>query len=307
MMFPEESNRSLRTDAADAAVEVRPDQDRRVDEFFPRQTEDSEILIEIQEFWRHGARSAAGREEFGRCDREEPHEPRRAEQERIVVFRAGRPGLPFAREVRSLGLSFAGRLDPGDSDERQERLRLVHHRAREARGPAGLRPRRRRIAGRDRRAVLALRLLAGLDALLDLLPLQVRRTSVENEHRTNVVVGEEARRSEGQSVQVRRDASLRVLQRLTISRSHDRQELVQFEIPVHRDRAPAQRVEARWMAYGNRCEEDAHDTLLIAPWVMAFSTTRSGKPLNGPSSKRSMDRGPPRSPRAAPTPRPSEG
>src|SRR5436309_12730705 len=283
MMFPEESNRGFWTDAADAGVEIRADQDRRGDEFFPRQTEDSEILIEIEEFGRHGARSAAGREEFGRRDREEPHEPRRTEQEGIVILRAGRPGLPFAREVRSLGLSLAGRLDPGDSDERQELLRLVYHHAREARGHDGFRPSRRRIAGRDRRAVFSLRLLAGLDSLLDLLPLQVRRTSVEYEHRTNVVVGEEACRSKGQSVQVRRDASLRISQRLTISRSHDRQELVQFEISVHRDRAPAQRVEARWMAYGNRCEEDAHDTLLIAPWVMAFSTTRSGKPLNGPS------------------------
>src|SRR5947199_9136488 len=129
MMFPEESNRGFWTDAADAGVEIRPDQDRRVDEFFPRQTEGSEILIEIQEFWRHGARSAAGREEFGRCDREEPHQAGRAEQERIVVFRAGRPGLPFARAVRSWGLSLAGRLDPGDSDEWQERSRLVHHAA----------------------------------------------------------------------------------------------------------------------------------------------------------------------------------
>src|SRR5213593_3825268 len=281
MMFPEESNRGFWTDAADAGVEIRPDQDRRVDEFFPRQTEGSEILIEIQEFWRHGARSAAGREEFGRRDREEPHEPRRTEQEGIVILRAGRPGLPFAREVRSLGLSFAGRLDPWDSDERQERLRLVHHCAREARSHDGFRPRRRRVAGRDRRAVFSLRLLAGLDALLDLLPLQVRRTSIEDEHRTNVVVGEEARRSEGEAVQVRRDASLRVLQRLTISRSHDRQELVQFEIPVHRDRAPAQPLEARRMTYGNRCEQDAHSTLLIASWVMAFSTTRSGNRSTG--------------------------
>src|SRR5438093_9238397 len=101
MMFPEESNRGLRTDAADAGVEIRPDQDRRVDEFFPRQTEGSEILIEIQEFWRHGARSAAGREEFGRCDREEPHEPRRAEQERIVVFRARAPQPPWRRAPRT--------------------------------------------------------------------------------------------------------------------------------------------------------------------------------------------------------------
>src|SRR5947209_2870247 len=108
-MFAKESNRSLRTDAADARVEVRPDQDRGVDEFFSRQTEGSEILIEIQEFGWHRARSAARREEFCRRDREEPHEPGRAEQERIVIFRACRPGLPFTREVGSLGLSFAGR------------------------------------------------------------------------------------------------------------------------------------------------------------------------------------------------------
>src|SRR5436309_13318241 len=116
MMFPEESNRGFWTDAADAGVEIRADQDRRGDEFFPRQTEDSEILIEIEEFWRHGARSAAGREEFGRRDREEPHETRRTEQEGIVIPRAGRPVLPFSREVRTWGRTLAGPLDPGDTE-----------------------------------------------------------------------------------------------------------------------------------------------------------------------------------------------
>src|SRR5437016_4020000 len=130
-MFTKESNRGLRADAADTRVEVRPDQDRGVDEFFSRQTEGSEILIEIEQFGRHGARSAAGREEFGRSDREEPNKPGRAEQERVVVLRAGCPGLPLDQEVGSLGLSFTGRLDPRDSDESQECLRLLHHRARE--------------------------------------------------------------------------------------------------------------------------------------------------------------------------------
>src|SRR5436309_14339105 len=114
MMFPEESNRGFWTDAADAGVEIRPDQDRRVDEFFSRQTEDSEILIEIEQFGRHGARSAPGREEFGRSDREEPNKPGRAEQERIVILRAGRPGLPLARKARGLVVSLSGLLDRRD-------------------------------------------------------------------------------------------------------------------------------------------------------------------------------------------------
>src|SRR5437016_14682577 len=127
-MFTKESNRGLRADAADTRVEVRPDQDRGVDEFFSRQTEDSEILIEIEQFGRHGARSAPGREEFGRSDREEPNKPGRAEQERIVILRAGRPGLPLARKARGLGLSLTGRLDPRDSDESQEGLRSEERR-----------------------------------------------------------------------------------------------------------------------------------------------------------------------------------
>src|SRR5437867_5798221 len=35
------------------------------------------------------------------------------------------------------------------------------------------------------------------------------------------------------------------------------------------------------MTYGNRCEQDAHSTLLIASWVMRFSTTRSGNRSTG--------------------------
>src|SRR5207302_1046553 len=62
---------ALGPDSLDAFVEVGPDQDGDVDQLFPCQPKMREILLEIEDLGRNGARTALARQEFGRANRQE--------------------------------------------------------------------------------------------------------------------------------------------------------------------------------------------------------------------------------------------
>src|SRR5205823_6844082 len=121
---------------------------------------------------------------------------------------------------------------------------------------------------------LALRLLADLAPLADLGPFQLRRRAIEHEHRTNVVVHDQARGSEHEAVEVGGDPTPGILQWRPIPSAHNRQKLVQFQIPIDRNRAAVKRLERRRMADDDGCEEDAHQastprrplTFAAGPW-----------------------------------------
>ena len=109
----------LRADPFYPSVEVGADEECNVDELFAGKTEGVEILIEVQDLRRHGPRASLARKELRRFDRKETHEPRRAEEERVIVFRSRSPGVAALGEERSLGFALARGLDPRDPEKRE--------------------------------------------------------------------------------------------------------------------------------------------------------------------------------------------
>src|SRR5438046_7854571 len=250
-------------DSLDAFVEVGAEQDGDVDQLLPCQPKMREILLEIEDLGRNGARTALARQEFGRTNRQEADYARGAEEQRIVIFRSRGPYCTLTREERGLRRRLAGRLDPRHPEPSEEDLGFLDHGPREPRGHDGLGERGRGVSSGRGLLVLPLRLLAGFAPLADLFPFELRRRSVEDEDRVNVELAHETRRSEDQPVEMRRDPTMGVLQRRAVSGPHDREELVQLQVTVDRDRSAAQRFQGGRVADGNRRQLDSHDLATV--------------------------------------------
>src|SRR2546427_4484707 len=111
----------LRSDAFDPFVEVRPHEDRNVDELFPCDGQGAEPRIELDDLRPRRSRSSETGKELRPGDRKEPRDSRRAEQEGIVVFRAHGPREALAGQPRCLGLPLTRRLAIGDAERLAER------------------------------------------------------------------------------------------------------------------------------------------------------------------------------------------
>src|SRR5947208_16881605 len=96
----------------------------------------------------------------------------------------------------------------------------------------------------------------------------------------NFVIGDEARRAKHQAVEVGGNPTLGILQGRPIAGAHDREKLIQFEIPVDRDRAAMKRFEGRWMADRDRSEENAHTASTPTPAVNLCGRCSDGERLS---------------------------
>src|SRR5207245_11229298 len=114
------------------------------------------------------------------------------------------------------------------------------------------RPARVSLARRDSGLTFLSRFLARFSPPPDFFPLQLGRRSVEDEHRTNVVVGKESRGPKDEAVQMGCNPAFRILERLAISGAHDREELVQLAVFVHRGRWRARRLSPARMPVDDR-------------------------------------------------------
>ena len=85
--------RLLRPDSLDAVVEIGADEDREIDERLARDAPAVEQPIELDRLRHDRAERPLARQKLFAGDREEAHEPGRAEQQRVVVFARGGPDV----------------------------------------------------------------------------------------------------------------------------------------------------------------------------------------------------------------------
>src|SRR5215468_4888625 len=79
------------TDPFHASVEVGADEDTQIDELQARNTEHGEHAIQVNELRRDRTKGTAAWKKFLAGNRQEPHDPRCAEEQRIIVFAGRRP------------------------------------------------------------------------------------------------------------------------------------------------------------------------------------------------------------------------
>ena len=91
-----ERQRLLRADALDAVVEVGADEQREIDERLARDATAFQQASRSIVSGTIGRKVPCARQEFLSRDRKEPHQPRRAEEQRIVVLARGGPDDPRA-------------------------------------------------------------------------------------------------------------------------------------------------------------------------------------------------------------------
>src|SRR5207249_11899073 len=96
-------------------IEIRPHEDRDVEQLLSRETEVLQVLFKIRDLRRYGSGATLAREEFSRADGKESDHSRRPEQEGVVILRTRSPHVAALREECGLRLPFARGLNPRDA------------------------------------------------------------------------------------------------------------------------------------------------------------------------------------------------
>ena len=227
----------FRADAFDALIEVGADQNRQVHQSCARDVPAGEQAFEHDRLGHDRPECPLARKKFPARYRQEADERRRAEEQRVVILARRRPHIRRGcGHVRRLRFAFGGRLHGRHAHQAQQFARFRDHLPRQPRGHRRLRVRLGQIAARQRRGVLLLVALPSGAPFCHLVCLAQGRSAVEDEHELERVLRDQARRSVEQARQVRRRASLGVLQRRAVAKPDEREKLVQLAIAVHRQR-----------------------------------------------------------------------
>ena len=249
--------RFLRADAFDPVIEIGADENREIDEPFAGDAPAVEQPIEHDRLRHDRPECPLAREKLLAGNRQEAHQPRRAEEQRVVVLARRRPDVaarsrpcaPPALRPRT------GACTVGTPIRRSSSRASATISLRQPRRHRRLRVRLRQIAARQRGGALLFVSLPSGAALRDLVRLARRRRAVEHEHELERVLGHEPRGPVEEAREMRRRAAFRVLQRRSVAKPDQREKLIQLAVAVNRQRLAAQRLE-RDRVLGDDWRED---------------------------------------------------
>src|SRR3989442_2295454 len=256
-VFLDQRERLLRPDSFHALVEVRPDQQAHVDEFFARDAQVRQRGLEGDLLRLDVHVDVLPRQLPATGDREVLHEPRRAEQQGVEILRGRRVRHPGPGHRARLRFPFCGRLAGGVSEGGERCLRWLPL---PPGAPPGFPPFPR--GGRDtpfspRPPPLALRAALDLASGHDRSRLEPRRLSVEDEGGLDPR-GDEVRDPVDDSGQVGRHASLVIHQWGAVRLADDREELVERVEGVDREDFAREILERPRFGGDDVREVDAH-------------------------------------------------